>query len=41
MSFSEEWDNLYKNGYQNSIWPWSEVVALVCRYYRLSELEAK
>lgn len=34
MGFSTEWDEMYKAGMQNSIWPWSEVVSHVNRYFR-------
>ncbi len=32
MSFSAEWDALYRSGKHRSIWPWSDVVRLVHRY---------
>jgi SAM-dependent methyltransferase len=34
MSFSAEWDDLYRSGAQNSVWPWSDLVSLVMRYAR-------
>lgn len=32
MSFSQEWDRIYKNGEQLSVWPWSDLVSFVMRY---------
>lgn len=32
MAFSKEWDRLYQQGLHKSVWPWSEIVALVMKY---------
>ncbi len=32
--FSQEWDDTYRDGAHNSIWPWSDVVSYVMRYAR-------
>lgn len=32
MGFSREWDDVYKNGKQLSVWPWTDLVSLVNRY---------
>jgi hypothetical protein len=32
--FSSEWEEIYKHGMQNSIWPWSDLVSYVMRYAR-------
>lgn len=37
MGFSEEWENTYRTGTHNSIWPWSEVVSLVNHYFKGQE----
>lgn len=34
MAFSDEWENLYRQGVQNSVWPWSDLVSYVMRYAR-------
>ena len=34
MSFSSEWEQIYSQGMQNSIWPWSDLVSYVMRYAR-------
>jgi hypothetical protein len=34
MSFSSEWEDEYRRGVQNSIWPWSDLVSYVMRYAR-------
>jgi SAM-dependent methyltransferase len=34
MTFSEEWNNTYKNHGHLSIWPWSDLVSYVMRYAR-------
>ncbi len=34
MSFSAEWEKIYRQGMQNSIWPWSDLVSYVMRYAR-------
>jgi len=36
MSFSNEWDQTYKDNAHQSIWPWSNLVSLVMRYARPS-----
>lgn len=33
MGFSTEWEEMYKSGKHNSIWPWSEVVSMTNRYF--------
>ncbi len=35
MSFSEEWNEVYKHNKQLSIWPWTDLVSLVNRYTSL------
>lgn len=37
MGFSKEWERLYKNGQQMSLWPWSSLVSLASRYGNLRE----
>lgn len=32
MSFSKEWEDTYRAGGHNSVWPWSEVVSFVKRF---------
>jgi hypothetical protein len=34
VAFSQEWDKIYSQGMQNSIWPWSDLVSYVMRYAR-------
>jgi len=34
LSFSTEWERIYSQGMQNSIWPWSDLVSYVMRYAR-------
>jgi len=34
MNFSVEWDDIYRQGAHNSVWPWSDVVRLVNRHIR-------
>lgn len=34
MSFSPEWDAIYRNGQHMSNWPWSDMVSYVMRYAR-------
>jgi len=34
MAFSEEWDAIYSDNNQLSVWPWSDVVSLVHRHCR-------
>lgn len=34
MGFSQEWETIYQTGAHNSIWPWSDVVSKVNRYYK-------
>jgi hypothetical protein len=45
MGFSAEWEEIYRHGGQNSVWPWSDLVSYVMRYappdqvsYRVLEL---
>ena len=45
MTFSAQWEGVYRRGEQNSTWPWSDVVSYVMRYapptrrpYRVLEL---
>jgi SAM-dependent methyltransferase len=45
MTFSHEWDAVYRHGGQLSVWPWSDLVSMVMRYarptgpaYRVAEL---
>ena len=32
MNYSAEWDELYRQGLHNSVWPWTDVVRLVYRH---------
>lgn len=34
MVFSAQWEMLYRQGAQNSVWPWSDLVSYVMRYAR-------
>ena len=34
LTFSKEWEAIYLQGKQNSVWPWSDVVSYVMRYAR-------
>lgn len=34
MGFSKEWEETYKTGAQNSVWPWSEVVSMFYHYFK-------
>ena len=34
MAFAHEWENVYKQGAQLSVWPWSDLVSYVMRYAR-------
>lgn len=34
MAFSNEWEEMYKTGKHDSVWPWSEVVSLTHRYFK-------
>jgi hypothetical protein len=36
VTFSSEWEEIYNQGLQNSIWPWSDLVSYVMRYARPS-----
>jgi SAM-dependent methyltransferase len=36
VTFSGEWEEIYNQGLQNSIWPWSDLVSYVMRYARPS-----
>lgn len=38
MTFSNDWEQVYRRGAQNSIWPWSDVVSFVMRYARPDRL---
>jgi SAM-dependent methyltransferase len=45
MGFSTEWEEVYRQGRQDSVWPWSDLVSYVMRYakpdrepYRVLEL---
>lgn len=37
MGFSSEWEEIYRQGGQNSVWPWSDLVSYVMRYARLDD----
>lgn len=37
MSFSNEWEQIYQKGAQNSVWPWNEVISLTARYFNGEE----
>lgn len=37
MSFSTEWEDVYRSGAHESIWPWSDVVSLNHRYLKEKE----
>jgi cyclopropane fatty-acyl-phospholipid synthase-like methyltransferase len=32
--FAHEWEEVYRHGEQNSVWPWSDLVSYVMRYAR-------
>lgn len=32
MTFSQDWDNVYRQGKHQSIWPWSDLVSFVMRH---------
>jgi len=34
VTFSTEWNDVYRSGAQNSVWPWSDLVSFVLRYAR-------
>ncbi|MBR2222196.1 MAG: hypothetical protein IJ972_04285 [Campylobacter sp.] len=34
MGFSKEWNEIYINNQQLSIWPWDEVIALTHRNFK-------
>jgi SAM-dependent methyltransferase len=34
VGFSTEWEDVYRQGCQNSVWPWSDLVSYVMRYSR-------
>lgn len=34
MGFSHEWEDMYRTGTHNSVWPWSEVVSLLNHYFK-------
>lgn len=34
MGFAVEWEEIYRQGGQNSVWPWSDLVSYVMRYAR-------
>jgi hypothetical protein len=34
VGFSSEWEEIYRQGAQNSVWPWSDLVSYVMRYAR-------
>ena len=34
MTFSKEWNIRYKNNTHMSIWPWSDLVSLVMKFYK-------
>jgi SAM-dependent methyltransferase len=36
VTFSKEWDTVYRESGQMSIWPWSDLVSMVMRYARPS-----
>jgi hypothetical protein len=38
VTFSSEWEQVYRLGAQNSIWPWSDLVSFVMRYARPDRL---
>lgn len=37
MSYSEDWDSIYKNSKHLSIWPWSDLVSYVKRYTNIDK----
>lgn len=41
MSFSQEWDERYRENTQLSIWPWSDMVSCVMRYARPNSAQFK
>jgi SAM-dependent methyltransferase len=38
VTFSTQWELIYSDGAQNSIWPWSDLVSFVMRYARPDRL---
>jgi cyclopropane fatty-acyl-phospholipid synthase-like methyltransferase len=34
--FANEWEEVYKQGAQNSVWPWSDLISYVMRYASLT-----
>jgi SAM-dependent methyltransferase len=34
VTFSDEWEDVYQQGGQNSVWPWTDLVSYVMRYAR-------
>jgi hypothetical protein len=34
VAFSTEWESIYSEGKQNSVWPWSDLVSYVMRFAR-------
>jgi hypothetical protein len=34
LVFAREWEEIYRQGGQNSVWPWSDLVSYVMRYAR-------
>jgi SAM-dependent methyltransferase len=41
VTFSTEWEEIYHQGMQDSIWPWSDLVSYVMRYARPSGRSCK
>lgn len=41
MSFSNEWDEIYRSNQQLSIWPWSDLVSYVMRYVAIDNTNCK
>ena len=41
MNFSDQWEVNYKSGKHLSVWPWSDIISLVCRYKHSLKANAK
>ncbi len=41
MAYSKQWDNVYQQGSNLSIWPWSDLVSYVYRYAPIKSSETK
>lgn len=41
MGFSNEWEEMYKTGEHNSVWPWSDLVSMFHHYFKGERSELK